>query len=235
MLKKRRKGKKREGDLGVRGVAEEVEEVGGLQNAGRDLFGGESLERGAALRVGRHSCHPRVDRASLLMFPLSASSNHPGSSALGRFILLSRLLCFYVFSLSLSLPPSDSRSGGVLWLLSFIRFATVAAWLQARNQPRSLPPSTSPLPCLHLRLPVPRRHPPRPFQDLHARSPSTSPVSGPPYQVPPTSPLRSRPGWRSQTPPTVHPPPLFFTILMPRPFSLGGFQCIIAQRKTRGG
>lgn len=123
---------RREGDLGVRGVAEEVEEVGGLQNAGRDLFGGESLERGAALRVGRHSCHPQTRERTLTADDdddVSASAPVESSRVVGPRALHSLFPLFFFFTLFLfsSLSLSDSRSGGVLWFLSFIRFATVAA------------------------------------------------------------------------------------------------------------
>ena len=100
-------GEERKVDLGVRGVAEEVEEVGGLQNAGGDLLRSESLERGAALRVGRHSCHPRLERASyfykcFLLPPRRISQGRPPSGASFSFLFFS---CS-VSILSLSLSPT---------------------------------------------------------------------------------------------------------------------------------
>jgi hypothetical protein len=133
----------------------------------------------------------------------SASSNHPGSSALGRFILFSSLVTLFLFSpLSLSLRLS-------LWLSSLVPFLhpfrCYCCCMIASEEPASMPTT------LHVTLAIP------PPQTTCATSlstssvsrppPATSSVLGPPSQVPPTSPLQSRPGWTSEIPPYRPPSP----------------------------
>ena len=93
----------------------------------------------------------------------------------------------------------------------------------ASEEPASMPTT------LHVTLAIP------PPQTVLATSlstssvsrppPATSPVLGPPSRVLLTSPLQSRPGWRSEIPPTLHLPLL--TILMPRPLFFDALQRIV--------